>query len=121
MPNSLMLRKQRYSTRLSPRTFCTLARPFSPYGKGRSWTAADPGHGFGRVLEANRATAASAGSLADESRLRPPEQRTCVLTPADVVRDDTLTAGRKRKPADGLIAASMGFPRKHTDGHQWFS
>jgi hypothetical protein len=39
---------------------------------------------------------------------------------------DTLTGGRKRKPADGLAAESMGFLSKNTgwmdaDGDQSFS
>ena len=41
------------------------------------------------------ATAASASSLADESRLRQPKRRRCVLTPADVVRDELTILEKK--------------------------
>src|SRR2546426_7418419 len=41
------------------------------------------------------ATAASASSLAYESRLRRPERRRCVLTPADVVRDTPTILPKK--------------------------
>ena len=52
----------------------------------------------------DRATAASAGSLAYESRLRRPERRTCALTPADVVRDDPLVPWlARRAPARVVV------------------
>ena len=38
---------------------------------------------------------ASASSLAYESRLRRPERRRCVLTPADVVRDELTILPKK--------------------------
>src|SRR3974377_1998291 len=39
-------------TELSPRTFCTFAREFSPFtARGCSWATSDSGDGFGRVVE----------------------------------------------------------------------
>jgi hypothetical protein len=43
----------------------------------------------------DRPTAASADSLADESRLRRPARSRCVLTPADVVRDELTILPKK--------------------------
>jgi hypothetical protein len=47
----------------------------------------------------DRATAASADSLAFESRLRRPTRRTCVLTLADVVRDEPIILRKKIEDA----------------------
>ena len=52
----------------------------------RVWTSKECGE---------RATAASAGSLACESRRRRPERRRCVLTFADVVRDELTIVYKK--------------------------
>jgi len=40
------------ASELSPRTFCTFAREFSPFtARGCSWATSDSGDGFGRVVE----------------------------------------------------------------------